>query len=114
MSTVFHPQTDGQTERQNQVLEHYLRMFVNYQQDDWVSLLPIAEFAYNNSTHASTRLTPFYSLMGYHPRSPFEVGDEIPPTNEAVGERMEAMKAARDEAARNLRLAIETQEKYST
>jgi hypothetical protein len=113
MSTAFYPQTDGQTERQNQVLEHYLRIFVNYQQDDWVSLLWIAEFAYNNSTHASTRLTPFYLLMGYNPRSPFEVGDGILlPTNAAVDGRMEAMRAARDEAAHNLRLAVEIQEKY--
>ena len=42
-STAFHPQTDGQTERVNQVLEQYLRAFVNWEQDNWVELLPFAE-----------------------------------------------------------------------
>ena len=49
MSTAFHPQTDGQTERVNQVIEAYLRPFLNQEQDDWVDLLPMAEHAYNNS-----------------------------------------------------------------
>ena len=54
LSSAFHPQTDGQMERVNQVLEQYLHCTINYQQDNWTSLLPLAEFAYNNSTHAST------------------------------------------------------------
>ena len=45
MSTAYHPQTDGQTERTNQVLEGYLRNFVNYDQNDWHQLLPLAEYA---------------------------------------------------------------------
>ena len=49
MSTAYHPQTDGQTERTNQVLEGYLRNFINYDQNDWNQLLPLAEHAYNNS-----------------------------------------------------------------
>jgi len=49
MSTVYHPQTHGQTERTNQVLEGYLRNFINYDQDDRYQLLLLAEFAYNNS-----------------------------------------------------------------
>jgi len=49
MSTAFHPQTDGQTERLNQMIEAYLRAFVSQEQDDWVRLVPMAEFAYNNS-----------------------------------------------------------------
>jgi len=48
LSTAFHPQTDGQTERTNSTLEQYLRAYVNYQQDNWKELLPMAEFAYNN------------------------------------------------------------------
>jgi len=59
LSTAFHPQTDGQTERQNQTMEQYLRAFCNYEQDNWVELMPLAEFAYNNAIHASTRMTPF-------------------------------------------------------
>src|SRR5437762_7421274 len=53
LSTAFHPQTDGQTERMNQTLEQYLRIFCNYQQDDWANLLSLAEFSYNNSRQAS-------------------------------------------------------------
>ena len=49
LSTAFHPQSDGQTERLNQTLEQYLRTFINYDQDDWVQLLPLAEYAYNTS-----------------------------------------------------------------
>ena len=67
MSTAFHPQTDGQTERLNQVIEAYLRPFLSQEQDDWVDLLPMAEFAYNNSTASSTDLTPFYTNYGWHP-----------------------------------------------
>jgi hypothetical protein len=52
-STAFHPQTDGQTERSNSTLEQYLRTYVNFQQDDWTDLLPMAEFCYNNSKHYS-------------------------------------------------------------
>jgi len=49
MSMAYHPQTDGQTERTNQVLEDHLQTFVNYDQDDWYQLLPLAKHAYNNS-----------------------------------------------------------------
>jgi len=48
MSTAYHPQTDGQAERTNQVLEGYVRTFVNYDQDDCYELLPLAEHAYND------------------------------------------------------------------
>ena len=67
-SSAFHPQTDGQTERMNSVLEQYLRMYCDYQQTDWASLLPLAEFSYNNSKHSATTLTPFFANYGYHPR----------------------------------------------
>lgn len=71
-STAFHPQTDGQTERVNQILEQFLRMFTTQRQDDWVDLLPMAEFAYNNASHAATGLSPFYATYGYHPSFSFK------------------------------------------
>lgn len=71
LSTAYHPETDGQTERVNQILEQYLRFYVNYEQDDWVSLLPLAEFAYNNTSHSATGVSPFFANKGYNPQ--FEV-----------------------------------------
>ena len=47
-STAVHPQTDGQTERVNQSVEHYLRQYCNYEQNDWYHMLPMAEYCYNN------------------------------------------------------------------
>jgi hypothetical protein len=67
MSTAFHPQTDGQTERLNQTIEAYLRSFVNFEQNNWVELLPMAEFSYNNSVTSPTGITPFYANFGFHP-----------------------------------------------
>jgi len=52
-STSNHPQTDGQTERVNWILEQYLRCFINERQNNWVDLLPFAEFAYNNTLQQS-------------------------------------------------------------
>ena len=68
MSTAFHPQTDGQMEQVNQSLEQYLRMFCNYDQDDWYELLPLAEYAYNNSITSITEFTPFYTNYRFNPK----------------------------------------------
>ena len=66
-SSAYHPQTNGLTERTNQTLEQYLRCFSSFAQDDWISLLPLAEFAYNNSIHSATKQTPFFANFGFHP-----------------------------------------------
>lgn len=88
LSTAFHPQTDGQTERQNQTLKQYLQGYGNYQQDDWVEWLAIAEFAYNNSVHITTGKTPFYLAYGFHLSMPdipqFASGINIPSARERV------------------------------
>ncbi|MBW0569839.1 hypothetical protein O181_109554, partial [Austropuccinia psidii MF-1] len=67
LSTAYHPETDGQTERVNQILEQYLWMYVSYNQDDWNTWLPLAEFAYNNYDHPSTKQTPFFTVYGRDP-----------------------------------------------
>ena len=64
LSTVFYPQTNGQTERVNQELEQYLRMFTNHRQEQWPDWLGMAEFAYNNKTHSSTKVLPFKANYG--------------------------------------------------
>src|SRR6266571_5529561 len=51
----------------NQMLEQYLRIYCNYQQDNWSELLPLAEFAYNNALNATTSVSPFFANKGYHP-----------------------------------------------
>jgi len=53
-------------ERANQTLEQYLRIYCNYQQDNWSELLPLAEFTYNNAPSATTGVSPFFANKGYH------------------------------------------------
>src|SRR5260221_844078 len=62
----YHLEGDRQMEHANQVLEQYLQVYMNYQQDDWVTLLPMAEFAYNNATNTTTGVSPFFANKGYH------------------------------------------------
>ena len=68
LSTSFHPQTDGQTERMNQTVEQYLRIYCNYHQDNWSELLSLVEFSYNNAQHATIGCSPFFANYGYNPR----------------------------------------------
>ncbi|KAJ1201269.1 hypothetical protein NDU88_005082 [Pleurodeles waltl] len=69
LSSGFHPQTNGQTERLNQGLEQYLRCFCNSTQSNWNTYLPIAEFSYNNTVNSASKVTPFFCSYGYHPTS---------------------------------------------
>ncbi|UTT89699.1 hypothetical protein NDA17_007024 [Ustilago hordei] len=69
LSTAYHPQTDGQTERVNQVIEQYLRMYCNYEQDDWANLLDTAAFVYNNMVHNSIGVSPFFACYGWNPKA---------------------------------------------
>jgi len=72
LSTAFHPQTDRQTERVNQELEQYLRMFINHRQEQWPEWLGMAEFAYNNKMHLSTQTSPFKANYRQDPRIGFK------------------------------------------
>ncbi|KAJ1573261.1 hypothetical protein NDA12_005891 [Ustilago hordei] len=69
LSTAYHPQTDGQTERVNQVIEQYLRMYCNYEQNDWADLLDTAAFVYNNTVHNSIGVSPFFACYGWNPKA---------------------------------------------
>ena len=66
LSTSFHPQTDGSTERMNQELQHFIRVFCTYQQSDWKELLTHAELAINNRSSSSTKVSPFFLAHGHH------------------------------------------------
>ena len=96
LSTAFHPQTDGQTERANAILEQYLRAYCNYQQDDWEKLLPIVEFCYNNTQTGTTRITPFWANYGYHPRFLPDLGPQNNETPE-VSEYVAALRKLHEE-----------------
>lgn len=93
-STAYHPQTDGQSERVNQYIEQYLRLYTSYQQDDWDRFLALAEFAYNNSENKTIGTTPFFADTGRHPiYSPRRLnpqGKEIPATKEYLEQRQKA------------------------
>jgi hypothetical protein len=76
LSTAWHPQTDGATERANSTLEAYLRAYVCYDQSDWSQLLPMAELAINSRTTPSTGFSPFFLAHGYNP-SPFQTREDV-------------------------------------
>ena len=69
-SSAYHPQTDGQTERINQILEDMLRACVLTYPQKWDQCLPLAEFSYNNSYQESIKMTPFEALYGRRCRTP--------------------------------------------
>jgi transposase InsO family protein len=73
LSSAFHPESDGQTERLNMVMEETLRHYVNPTQDDWDRWLAVVEFALNNSVHSSTQATPFFLNYGRHPNTPLSL-----------------------------------------
>src|SRR5579859_282180 len=77
-------------EQVNQTLEQYLRVYCDYQQDDWYLLLPVAEFVYNNMQNASTQLSPFFANYGYHPRGTITLVEEsINPHAEDFAKRLQ-------------------------
>src|SRR6516164_1147768 len=93
-STAYHPQTDGQTERVNQELEQYLRVFISERQDDWAELLPMAEFQHNNHIHSATQTTLFLLDSSRALRMGFE--SHTPSQVEIVNEFVEHMKSTTD------------------
>ena len=72
MSSGFHPQTDGQTERTNRTIEQILRFYVLPDQSNWDSALPMVAFAINRAFNQATQASPFEIILGYNPASPFE------------------------------------------
>jgi len=68
LSTAFHPETDGQTERTNAILEQYPRAYINYQEDNWCGYPPLPEFAYNNGYQETIKNTPFFANYRINPQ----------------------------------------------
>lgn len=102
LSTAFHPQSDGQTERVNQSIETHLRIFCEYDQSNWPELLPLAEFAHNSTHHSSIGMTPFYANLGYHPRMSVTSDDTPLPD---VNERLNTIRVAQEEAGDAITIA---------
>jgi len=111
MSTAFHPQTDGQTERLNQMIEAYLRAFVNQEQENWVSLLPMAEFADNNSVTIGNGMSPFYANYGGHPTTNNPPSSE--PWNPASAVYAHWMQTVHNESRKGLQAAQERMLQYT-
>jgi len=103
----YHPEGDGQTERTNQTLEQYLRIYCNYQQSNWSDLLPLAEFAYNNAPSVTMGISPFFANKGYHPNLQVQMEREL------VSESAKEFVADLDELHSELKLTIaEAQKRY--
>lgn len=111
LSSAYHPESNGQSERTNQILQQYLRCFTSYQQDDWFSLLPLAEFTFNNSVSASTGFTPFYANSGRHPR--FEILSPTETRVPAIEELLRELKRVHDQLSANLLKAQLDQKKHA-
>jgi transposase InsO family protein len=67
LSSAYHPQTDGQSEKTNQHVETGLRIFCNFQQDNWVHYIPMIQYAINAQPSATTKQTPYELWMGFTP-----------------------------------------------
>jgi len=112
MSTAYHPQSDGQTERTNRTFEQALRAYVSYKADDWHLYLTPLEFAINNAKQSSTGYSPFYLNYGYNPRVPTTLSNtitDVPTVNDFVLSMDNLLKAAQDSIAE----AQARQEKYA-
>ena len=96
LSTAYHPETDGQTERTNQELEQYLRIYVKHRQNNWAEWLAMAEFAFNNKVHTVTKMSPFQVNYGREPRMGFDIRKKG--KNEKAEEFVKEMKERHEEA----------------
>ena len=114
LSTAYHPQTDGQTERANQDLENYLRRYVSWKRDDWARWLSVAELAANAAPLAMTGISPFYAVYGYEPRMDFDIPAREPetplhdPSKCHAWHQVEALAKSLKETWGDLREAIQT------
>jgi len=111
LSTAFHPQTDGQTERMNQELEQYPWFFIEHRQKDWPKWLAAAEFAINNKVHMATKVSPFMANYGKELR----MGEDIRRKGkvESVTKFVERMKKVQEEAEVALKKTQEEMKRYA-
>jgi hypothetical protein len=115
MSTAYHPQTDGQTERANRTLEEMLRSRINFGQTDWDDHLATAELAINNAVQASTGFSPFYLNAGKEVRLPLDqaISGLRPASNPEAADRIRRLKSDLDRARNHIERAQKRQAKYA-
>lgn len=115
MSTAYHPQTDGQTERANRTLEEMLRSVVNFKQSDWDEHLATAELAINNAKQASTGFTPFRLNYGQEIQMPLDqaIAGLRPSSNPEAAERIARLQADLKAARANIEKAQSRQASYA-
>jgi len=111
LSTAYYPQTDRQTERVNQELEQYLRVFIDHRQEQWPDWLGMAEFAYNNKVHTTTKTLLFKVNYGQNPRMGFE--GRRKGKYETAGKFVEKMRKIQEEAKAALGKAPEEMKKFT-
>ena len=111
LSTAYHLQTDKQTKRMNQDLEQYLRMFINYRQEQWSDWLAIAEFAYNNKVQTSTKVLLFKANNEWDPYMEFKMRKKR--KFKKIEEFMTRMKKVHEKAKAALRKSQEEMKKYT-
>jgi len=109
--TAYHPQMDGQTERINQELEQYLRVFIDHRQEQWPDWLGTVEFAYNNKIHVATKNSLFKVNYGQDPRMGFK--GRRKGKYEATGKFVEKMRKIQEEAKAALEKAQEEMKKFA-
>ena len=107
--TAFHPQTDGQTKQQNRIMEAYLQVFVNFEQNDWARLLPMAEFIYNNAKNSRTGHTPFELTWSYHLYVSFEENTDTRSQSKSADELLAELRDLMTVYWKNLHHAQELQ-----
>jgi transposase InsO family protein len=111
LSTSYHPQTDGITERLNQTVEIYLRKYLDDQQDDWVVYLPTAQFAYNSSNHTTTGISPHFATYGRHPTA-YHQEREAKHISQAASIAVGQLKGLHDSLKNDIQTAHEVAAKY--
>ena len=107
ISTTYHPQTNGQSERTNQWLKQYLRIYCNFQQDDWVGLLPMAQYVHNSWTSHTTGFTPFELLLGFTPHiQPLATTSSTLPSLEEKGHFLKQLRERAKQAIVNVQQMV--------
>jgi hypothetical protein len=111
ISTAYHKETDGQTERINQIIETMLRCYINFEQNNWVELLPVMQLAYNSAPSESTGKSPFFLNYGFEPEAyrPPRQGEDV----EKAIIKAENMIEVHNELREQLEFVRERMSKYA-